>query len=194
VRAVINHAAAATGFDPPAVGESVYESLDFHLEQIENNADKSQSFSCCMSARTLHLREIPRFFGVSMTVEFKNLVTGLYDLLLPIPDAEVRKRAVKSALMMLGDDPGIVDQKHKPSGGGGNDEADDGDDFNAKTKTWMKQNKLTAEQLGHVFHIDGENVEIIAHKVPGENLRDQVVNTYVLMGLRELIRNGNPNF
>jgi hypothetical protein len=133
-----------------------------------------------------------------MSDDFKNLVTGLYDLLLPITDADIRKRAVKSALVMLGDDPGIVDQKQKASSGAGRDPADDEDDaagsFNAKTKTWMKQNKLTAEQLGHVFHIDDQTVEIIAHEVPGENLREKVVNTYVLMGLRELIRNGNPHF
>lgn len=48
-----------------------------------------------------------------MSDDFKKLVTGLYDLLLAVPDAEARKRAVKSALMMIGDDPSIVEQKQK---------------------------------------------------------------------------------
>jgi hypothetical protein len=132
-----------------------------------------------------------------MSDEIKNLVTGLYDLLLPVTDAEVRKRAVKSALMMLGDDPGFVEQKQtSSSGAAAADDANDSDsgDFNAKTRTWMKQSKLSADQLGHVFHIAGEDVQIIAHEVPGDNLRDRVVNTYVLMGLRELIRTGEPRF
>jgi hypothetical protein len=133
-----------------------------------------------------------------MSDDFKNLVNGLYDLLLPINDVEVRKRAIKSVLVMLGDDPVMVDQKNKSSKGGDdvleNEEEDTAGDFNLKTKTWMRQNKLTAQHLGHVFHIDGETVDIIAHNVPGANLSEQVANTYVLVGLRELIRNENPHF
>lgn len=53
---------------------------------------------------------------------------------------------------------------------------------------------VTGEQLGNVFHIDGETVEIIADKVPGKTGRDQVINAYVLMGIRELIRTGEPKF
>lgn len=132
-----------------------------------------------------------------MSDDFKNLVTGLYDLLLPVTESELRKRAVKSALMMLGDDYSFVEQKQK--GGGGavvvdDDGSEDHGELNAKARTWVRQNKLNQDQLGHVFHIDGEAVDIIAHTVPGESLSDRVVNTYVLLGLRELIRTGDPKF
>ncbi len=71
--------------------------------------------------------------------------------------------------------------------------ADTGE-FNAKTRSWMKRNKLSTGQLGHVFHIDGEAVDIIADKVPGAKQRDKVINTYVLVGVRELIRTGEARF
>jgi hypothetical protein len=132
-----------------------------------------------------------------MSDDFKNLVNGLYDLLLPVTEADVRKRAVKSALMMLGDDPGFVEQKAKPSGSS-DGVVNEGDEvqgeFNAKTKTWMRQNKLTAEQIAQVFHIEGETVDLIANKVPGASARERAVNTYVLLGLRELLRTGQAKF
>ncbi|MCK1337348.1 hypothetical protein IVB38_15245 [Bradyrhizobium sp. 38] len=134
-----------------------------------------------------------------MNDDFKNLVTGLYDLLVPITDTELRKRAVKSALMMLGEDASFVERRSTGgvSGGGATADHHDSEDhgpLNAKARTWMRQNKVSEDQLGDVFHVDGEAVDIIAHTIPGESLSDRVVNTYVLIGLRELIRAGEPKF
>ncbi|PAY10971.1 hypothetical protein CK489_02160 [Bradyrhizobium sp. UFLA03-84] len=133
-----------------------------------------------------------------MSDDFKSLVNGLYDLLLPVTDAELRKRAVKSALVMLGEDPGFVEQKQQPKGGGSSSahHADDdgGADHNAKAARWMERNKISAEQIGHVFHVDGETVEIIADKIPGAKQGEKVINTYVLVGIRELFRTGEPRF
>jgi len=133
-----------------------------------------------------------------MNDDFKNLVNGLYDLLLPITDTELRKRAVKVALMMLGEDAGFVERKQTGGIGGGaapdDHDAEDHGELNAKARTWLRQNKLTEDQLGDVFHVDGDTVDIIAHSIPGESLADRVSNTYVLVGLRELIRTGEPKF
>ena len=133
-----------------------------------------------------------------MSDDFKNLVTGLYDLLLPVTDAEVRKRAVKSALMMLGDDPGFVEQKSKSGGCSGSSTPDDDDgeggDYNAKAARWMQRNKITPEQIGHVLHVDGETVDLIANKIPGDKQGEKVINTYVLVGIRELFRTGEAKF
>lgn len=95
-----------------------------------------------MGAGTLHLREFfPDSLGVLMSDEFKNLVTGLYDLLVPIADTDMRKRAVKSALVMLGDDPSFVERK--PTGGGGaaseHGDSEEHGEFNAKARTWMAE-------------------------------------------------------
>jgi hypothetical protein len=124
-----------------------------------------------------------------MSDDFKNLVTGLYDLLVPVTDTEVRKRAVKSALMMLGDNPGFVEQKQK-SDDAPDDGRDDHGGFNAKTRTWIRQNNVTTEQLSHAFH----GTEIIAHQIPGANKREQTLNTYILTGIAQLLQTGEPRF
>jgi hypothetical protein len=127
-----------------------------------------------------------------MSDEFKNLVTGLYDLLLPVTDADVRKRAVKSALMMLGDDLGFVEQKQKGDGGAAapDDGGDDHVEFNAKARTWMRQNNVTTAQLSHAFH----GSEVIAHEIPGANKREKTLNTYILTGVGQLLQTGEARF
>jgi hypothetical protein len=127
-----------------------------------------------------------------MPTDLKALVTGLYDLLEPA-DAAERKKAIKAALTMLGDDTSVASEKGETGKPSGEDEADEGD-FNAKTRSWMARNKLTAEQLNHVFHIDGETVDIIIDSAPGKNQKQQTVNAYVLTGIRELIKTGDAKF
>jgi hypothetical protein len=127
-----------------------------------------------------------------MTTDLKALVTGLYDLLEPAEPAE-RKKAIKAALTMLGDDTSVANEKGEKSKPSGDDEADE-DDFNAKTRSWMTRNKVTAEQLNHVFHIDGETVDIITDSAPGKNQKQQTINAYVLTGIRELIKAGDAKF
>jgi len=129
-----------------------------------------------------------------MPDELKNLVNGLYDLLSPVTDTDLRKRAIKSVLMMLGDDPGFVERKGSPAGGSGGTGAGDDGEFNAKAARWMQRNGLTAEQIGHVFHIDGDTVELIAERIPGSTQAEKVINTYTLVGICELLRTGEARF
>jgi len=128
--------------------------------------------------------------------DMKTLVTSLYDLLEPVDPAD-RKKAIKAALTMLGDETAVADQKGGKGGGadsGGNDDDGDTGDFNEKAARWMTRNKITAEQLAHVFHVDGETVELIADNIPGAKQGDKLINTYVLVGIRELLRSGEPRF
>ncbi|WP_342740486.1 hypothetical protein [Bradyrhizobium sp. B117] len=100
---------------------------------------------------------------------------SLAGLLEPIDPAE-RNKAVKAALTMLGDDAAVADQRGSGKGGAGDDD-DDGDDnseFNPKVRTWMSRNKVTAEEIAHVFHVDGEAVDVIVDTVPGKNEKAQV--------------------
>jgi hypothetical protein len=145
---------------------------------------------------TLHLRDclpIPLFYEHLMT-DMKTLVSGLYDLLEPADPAE-RKKAIKAAMTMLGDDASVADERLK--GGGGDSAGDDagGDgEFNAKAARWMQRNKITAEQIAQVFHIEDDAVELIADKISGAKQGDKVINTYVLVGIRELLKTGEPRF
>jgi hypothetical protein len=126
-----------------------------------------------------------------MPTDLKELVGSLYDLLGSV-DTNDRKKAIKAALTMLGDDTSITNDKGGKSQSSG-DDADEGD-FNAKTRGWITRNKVTSEQLNHVFHIDGETVEIIVDRAPGKNQKQQTINAYVLTGIRELIKTGDARF
>lgn len=126
--------------------------------------------------------------------DLKTLVTDLYDLLEPAEPVD-RKKAIKAAMTMLGDDADVVDQKDTKNTGDAEGEVDDGElGLNKKVKTWMARNSVTTEQLQHVFHIDGENVDIIADTSPGKNQKEQAINAYVLTGTAEFLKTGEPKF
>jgi hypothetical protein len=133
--------------------------------------------------------------GFLMT-DLKTLVTGLYDILEPADPAD-RKKAIKAAMTMLGDDATVADGRVKGGSGGSdstNDDAGGGGEFNTKAARWMQRNKITEEQIANVFHIEADAVELIADKIPGAKQGDKVINTYVLVGIRELLKTGEPRF
>jgi hypothetical protein len=115
----------------------------------------------------------------------------LVELLKPL-SPEDRVRAIRSAMIWLDDNqPGTV------SGSGDQEEVNEpAGEIGAlplRARTWMKQNGISASQLQHVFHITKEGVEIIAG-VPGRNKKEQTYNAYILTGLGQLLRAGNPTF
>jgi hypothetical protein len=130
-----------------------------------------------------------------MPTDLKTLVAGLYDLLEPADPAD-RKKAIRAALTMLGDDTSVANQKSDKGAGTDDEDADDGDnsDLNAKARTWMSRNKVTTEELAHVFHIDGETVDIIVDTVPGKNQKEQAINAYMLTGVAEFLKTGESKF
>lgn len=73
-----------------------------------------------------------------------SVTTDLFKLLEPL-EPDLRKRAIKAALTMLGDDPAVADAKPK-GGGAAGDTGEDTSEFNTKTRTWMRQNNVTNEQ------------------------------------------------
>lgn len=130
-----------------------------------------------------------------MPTNIPAVTTELYNLLQPL-DPNERKRIIKAALVMLGDDTSAADRK-PGKGDAADDEGTEPDDdleLNAKARTWMSRNSVTAEQLTHVFHIDGETVDIIADTAPGKNQKDQTINSYVLTGIAEFLKTGEAKF
>jgi hypothetical protein len=128
--------------------------------------------------------------------DLKTLVSGLYDLLEPAEPAD-RKKAIKAAMTMLGDDASVADQKPgkgASASAGDDDDDDDNAEFNAKARTWMSRNKVTAEEIAHVFHVDGETVDVIVDTVPGKNQKAQAVNAYMLTGIAEFLKTGESKF
>jgi hypothetical protein len=131
-----------------------------------------------------------------MSTDLKALVAGLFDLLEPT-EPELRKRAIKAALTMLGDDTSVAEQRRQKVDDDvvvSEDGPRDAGDLNLKAQLWMKRNKISAAQLEHVFHVDGKDVDIIAAKVPGKSGKEQVINAYLLVGIRELLKSGETKF
>jgi hypothetical protein len=114
-----------------------------------------------------------------MPTDLKTLVNNLYDLLEPVESAD-RRKAIKAALTMLDDETSVTNDKAGERQSGGDDDSEESNegDFNPKTRSWMTRNKVTSDQLNHVFHIEGETVEIILDSVPGKNQKQQTINAY----------------
>lgn len=64
----------------------------------------------------------------------------------------------------------------------------------AAAATWVKQNDLTSSDLESVFHLDGEEIVVIAASLPGKSVREKVLNCYILAGVLELLRSGGAVF
>lgn len=116
-----------------------------------------------------------------------SVTTKLHDLLKPLDSAE-RIRAIKAALMLLGDQAGEL--------GGGEDEGQQEDKGKVATKRtgkaalWMKANSVTDDHLSHVFH----DSEIIASEIPGKDSKRKTINVYVLTGLSKFLETGEATF
>jgi len=126
--------------------------------------------------------------------DLKTLVTGLYDLLEPVEAAD-RKKAIKAVMTMLGDDASVADQNPSKGAAAADDDGDDDNsDFNVKARTWMSRNKVTNDEIAHVFHVDGETVDVIVDNVPGKNTKEQAINEYMLTGIGEFLKTGDSKF
>src|SRR5438876_12071977 len=118
------------------------------------------------------------------------VTTHIYNLLQPLHSHE-RQRVSRAALMMLAHDPAATNLGGSSSQ---REEADHGySNLPAKAKSWMKKYDITAEQLGHVFHLDGDR-EVIAAEAPGGNSKQQTINAYLLTGISSLISTGEVSF
>lgn len=115
------------------------------------------------------------------STEIPSVASKLYELLEPL-EAQLRKRAIKAALAMLGDD----DFGFEPANAKGTrtEESDGADrsDLPRKVQTWMKSNSLGDDHLQHTFHIQDGKVELIAGDSPGRNGKERTINAYVLTG------------
>jgi hypothetical protein len=129
------------------------------------------------------------YLGDCMPTDLKTLVTGLYDLLEPADPSE-RKKALKAAMAMLGDDTAVTDQKHAKQA------VDDGDgsEYPVKARQWMKKYDVTEEHINNVFHVEKGSAEVVAHEAPGSSGKQKTINAYVLTGISQLIATGDPKF
>ncbi len=115
------------------------------------------------------------------------IAVKIVDMLTPLTSEE-RQRVVHAALTLMGEAP-LVDTKRS-------DQSEDSVDagLHHRARAWMKQNDLTAEDLQHVFHLAGGRAEVIASEIPGKSDKEKTLNAYVLIGVANLLSNGDANF
>lgn len=124
--------------------------------------------------------------------DLPTLTTDLYKLLEP-HETDVRQRAVRAVMVMLGDNA----QAASVAGAAGAlspDEEPDGSALPIKVKGWMRTHNITREQLGNVFHLDGGASEVLPTGAPGKNGKEQTINAYVLTGIAGFLHTGEAKF
>jgi hypothetical protein len=123
------------------------------------------------------------------------LALKIYNLLEPHP-SEMRQRAVRSALMSLGE----VSNEPAPAVQTAMDSRAHVDDapshkFGPRATKLMNRHGITTAMIDEVFHVsDGGKVDIIASSVPGAAKREMTENCYLLSGLRSLLATDTPSF
>ena len=110
----------------------------------------------------------------------------IMNILAPFESAE-RHRAVQAALMLLGESQIISPKENN------NFETNDGT-LPSRAQIWLKQTGINSTQLDEVFHITGDQAEIIAASIPGKTDKEKTLNAFVLTGVSRLIAVGDAAF
>lgn len=120
-------------------------------------------------------------------------VTGeLYKILEPL-EPEIRDRAVKAVLVMLGGNLKVATQEEN-SRLDVFDEHGDGQSMAPKVKLWMRNHNIMREQVDQVFHLDSGVWEVLRAEAPGKNGKEQTINAYVLTGIAAFLQTGETKF
>ena len=116
---------------------------------------------------------------------------SLVDILSSL-DSENRKRAVQAAFVLLGEtalpSPKAIEQAEQDGDGTGDLPV------SPKARLWMKQNGISGQVLGQVFHLEDGVASFIAGEAPGKSNKEKSINAYILSGLMSFLATGEPKF
>jgi hypothetical protein len=84
-------------------------------------------------------------------------------------------------MLFLGERPEVLSAGQKVATSGASNDASGGT-YSAAINTWMRQNALSSEEVGQVFHFKDDGSFDI-HDVPGTSKKDKTLNTYILAGV-----------
>lgn len=122
-----------------------------------------------------------------------SISTQIYSLLEPL-EPELRRRAIKAALTLLGDEGAMSNPTASPKQNAGENADESPVAYPAKAKLWMRSHNVTEAQINEVFHIDNGTVSIIASELPGNSDAEKTIEAYILVGLSQLLQSGDPKF
>lgn len=121
-------------------------------------------------------------------------MTKIHDLLESL-SSEERHKVVASALALLGDASTASPVGGAAGGAGSADDPSGGmNGIGPKAQRWMKQHNVTQEDIEQVFHVEKDDVEVIAPSIPGKTRREQTANVYILSGARALLATDSAAF
>jgi hypothetical protein len=111
-----------------------------------------------------------------------NVASQIYGLL-RLLEKEERKLALAGAVAMLGD-TSLLGKSKEDTG------AEEGaGEHGPKAALWIKQNGITSDQIANAFS-DGEFIA----DLPGTSKANRTENAYVLCGIGQLLKTGEPKF
>lgn len=122
------------------------------------------------------------------------ITTEMYELLEPLDSTE-RQRTLKATLALLGESFGEIggqDTRNKETRG--EELPQHGDGLGENAARWMRQNQISRSAIDQLFHIDGNNVDLIVRSVVGNSRREKTLNAYLLVGIRNLLNTDEPRF
>lgn len=68
------------------------------------------------------------------------------------------------------------------------------DSVSPVAKKWMARNNLSAVALGKIFSLGGDEIDLIAKKVPGKSKRERMYNVFLLKGVAAYLASGAARF
>jgi hypothetical protein len=136
------------------------------------------------------------------TSNITDVLATIVNALTPL-DSQERERIIRAALTLLGEtfmQPSIKNVEEGSAGGvKGHRIKEEEDEESTKglsnqSKTWLKKNGISQDQLGEIFHIEQGSAEVIADNMVGGKGPQKTVNAYVLQGVSSYLVNGDPSF
>ena len=123
------------------------------------------------------------------------LALEIYNLLSP-HSSDTRRRAIQSAMTALGESEVLPKESAaKGYGSAAQIDADFEDlNFGPKALKWVQKHGITRAMLDEVFYLSDSKIDISASSVPGASKREKTVNTYLLAGLRGLLKDDVSSF
>lgn len=88
------------------------------------------------------------------------------------------------------DDDEVNQSIRSPIDSGQSKASDALDDISSVAKKWMKRNGLTSESLSALFSIGGDEIDLVAKKVPGQTKRDRMRSVLLLKGIAAYLASG----
>ena len=116
-------------------------------------------------------------------------VVRRFGLIIPGPRANAAAPAGNQSYEALATPPTETPPtEHQPPGQ--IDVTDDTDGISPVAIKWMQRNGLTVDQLGHVFSLGTDEIDLVAKSIPGTSKRERTNNVTILKGIAAYLSTG----